>query len=77
MRMATMRRGIIGLAITAGVLSGIGIGAVGVIAAPPRHIIVNRVKMQDSPELRSLILADARARARLDTRPTRPGFVVL
>jgi len=82
--MATMTRGIIGLAIAASVLAGIGIGAVGVVAAPPRHIIVNRVKLQDSPELHSLIqariaatVAEAQARARLDARPNRPRFVVM
>ena len=51
--MASMRRGIIGLAIVASALAGIGIGAVGVVVAPSRHIFVNRATLQDSPALRA------------------------
>ncbi len=63
MKMATMRRGVIGLAIVAAALAGIGIGAVGVVVAPPRHIFVNRATLQDSRELRALRLAADRAAA--------------
>ena len=77
-----MRRGIIGLAIVAATLAGIGIGAVGVVVAPPRHIFVNRATPQDSRELRALRIAADQARAaaaicavRLDAR--HPRFVVL
>ena len=87
MKMATMRRGVIGLAIVAAALAGIGIGAVGVVVAPPRHIFVNRATLQVSPALRALRFAADRAAASsalqiqraAEARPDRrhPRFVVM
>lgn len=77
-----MRRGIIELAIVAAALTGVGIGTVGVVVAPPHHIFVNRATLQDSRELRALRTAADQARAAAAICAARLGgrhqrFVVL